>query len=80
MIDRCYIYFIFIHACGRTALAIPSGLRENISENIPNIAMPKLTKRHIDALPACQRRLKIRPKGGAKDCHLGWWSDLGVRL
>ena len=29
---------------------------------------------------ACQRRLKIRPKGGAKDCHLGWWSDLGVRL
>ena len=27
-----------------------------------------------------QRRLKIRPKGGAKDCHLGWWSDLGVRL
>ena len=28
----------------------------------------------------CQRRLKIRPKGGAKDCHLGWWSDLGVRL
>ena len=30
--------------------------------------------------PACQRRLKIRPKGGAKDCHLGWWSDLGVRL
>ena len=19
-------------------------------------------------------------KGGAKDCHLGWWSDLGVRL
>ena len=30
--------------------------------------------------PGCQRRLKIRPKGGAKDCHLGWWSDLGVRL
>ena len=30
--------------------------------------------------PRCQRRLKIRPKGGAKDCHLGWWSDLGVRL
>ena len=29
---------------------------------------------------ACQRRLKIRPKGGAKDCHLGWWSDVGVRL
>ena len=29
---------------------------------------------------ACQRRLKIRPRGGAKDCHLGWWSDLGVRL
>ena len=28
----------------------------------------------------CQRRLKIQPKGGAKDCHLGWWSDLGVRL
>ena len=28
----------------------------------------------------CQRRLKIRPKGGAKDCHLGWWSELGVRL
>ena len=28
----------------------------------------------------CQRRLKIRPKGGAKDCHLGWWADLGVRL
>ena len=28
----------------------------------------------------CQRRSKIRPKGGAKDCHLGWWSDLGVRL
>ena len=28
----------------------------------------------------CQRRLKIRPKGGAKDCHLSWWSDLGVRL
>ena len=28
----------------------------------------------------CQRRLKIRPRGGAKDCHLGWWSDLGVRL
>ena len=24
--------------------------------------------------------VKIRPKGGAKDCHLGWWSDLGVRL
>ena len=33
-----------------------------------------------EALPECQRRLKIRPKGGAKDCHLGWWSDLGVRL
>ena len=31
-------------------------------------------------LASCQRRLKIRPKGGAKDCHLGWWSDLGVRL
>ena len=29
---------------------------------------------------SCQRRLKIQPKGGAKDCHLGWWSDLGVRL
>ena len=29
---------------------------------------------------ACQRRLKIRPKGGAKDCHLGWWAELGVRL
>ena len=28
----------------------------------------------------CQRRLKIRPKGGAKDCHLGWWAELGVRL
>ena len=28
----------------------------------------------------CQRRLKIRPKGGAKYCHLGWWSELGVRL
>ena len=28
----------------------------------------------------CQRRLKIRPRGGAKDCHLGWWSELGVRL
>ena len=28
----------------------------------------------------CQRRLKLRPKGGAKDCHLGWWSELGVRL
>ena len=28
----------------------------------------------------CQRRLKIQPKGGAKDCHLGWWSALGVRL
>ena len=37
---------------------------------------------HVAAheLGACQRRLKIRPKGGAKDCHLGWWSDLGVRL
>ena len=33
-----------------------------------------------DLVVACQRRLKIRPKGGAKDCHLGWWSDLGVRL
>ena len=32
------------------------------------------------AADTCQRRLKIRPKGGAKDCHLGWWSDLGVRL
>ena len=32
------------------------------------------------AFGLCQRRLKIRPKGGAKDCHLGWWSDLGVRL
>ena len=29
---------------------------------------------------ACQRRLKIRPRGGAKDCHLGWWAELGVRL
>ena len=28
----------------------------------------------------CQRRLKIRPRGGAKDCHLGWWSELGERL
>ena len=36
-------------------------------------------KSQIQALD-CQRRLKIRPKGGAKDCHLGWWSDLGVRL
>ena len=34
----------------------------------------------IAALYKCQRRLKIQPKGGAKDCHLGWWSDLGVRL
>ena len=35
----------------------------------------------VDAIEfPCQRRLKIRPKGGAKDCHLGWWSDLGVRL
>ena len=34
----------------------------------------------VTALTFCQRRLKIRPKGGAKDCHLGWWSDLGVRL
>ena len=31
-------------------------------------------------IAVCQRRLKIRPKGGAKDCQLGWWSDLGVRL
>ena len=30
--------------------------------------------------PVCQRRLKIWPRGGAKDCHLGWWSELGVRL
>ena len=22
----------------------------------------------------------IRPRGGAKDCHLGWWAELGVRL
>ena len=28
----------------------------------------------------CQRWLKIQPKGGAKDCHLGWWAELGVRL
>ena len=31
-------------------------------------------------LYSCQRRLKIQPKGGAKDCQLGWWSALGVRL
>ena len=31
-------------------------------------------------LISCQRRLKIRPRGGAKDCHLGWWAELGVRL
>ena len=29
---------------------------------------------------SCQRRLKIQPKGGAKDCHLGWRVGLGVRL
>ena len=32
------------------------------------------------SLIAYQRRLKIRPRGGARDCHLGWWSELGVRL
>ena len=32
------------------------------------------------SLSNCQRRLKIWPRGGAKDCHLGWWSELGVRL
>ena len=42
----------------------------------------KLNRASMDAdfATARQRRLKIRPKGGAKDCHLGWWSDLGVRL
>ena len=39
------------------------------------LAAPKLVLHDL-----CQRRLKIQPKGGAKDCHLGWWSDLGVRL
>ena len=33
-----------------------------------------------EQLGDCQRRLKIRPRGGAKDCHLGWWAELGVRL
>ena len=42
------------------------------------VDMATMTVRIDDA--KCQRRLKIRPKGGAKDCHLGWWSDLGVRL
>ena len=46
------------------------------------MARIRLTQRRVDALAPrrCQRRLKIQPKGGAKDCHLGWWSDLGVRL
>ena len=34
----------------------------------------------VDLGDSCQRRLKIWPRGGAKDCHLGWWSELGVRL
>ena len=28
----------------------------------------------------CRPRRKIQPKGGAKDCYLGWSVGLGVRL
>ena len=66
---------------------ISTGMREKLCMAL-RLAMlpcgwppPDYDDRALDpAVRACQRRLKIRPKGGAKDCHLGWWSDLGVRL
>ena len=50
--------------------------------DVPNEPVVYLNRDFVPlgAAIECQRRLKIRPKGGAKDCHLGWWSDLGVRL
>ena len=46
---------------------------------------PHRSERPLSASPKiqetrCQRRLEIQPKGGAKECHLGWWAELGVRL
>ena len=50
------------------------------SPTMPLCVTGKASGDAAQSTPICQRRLKIRPKGGAKDCHLGWWSDLGVRL
>ena len=52
-----------------------------IADTRPRSPSSRTTRpRNREKFQWCQRRLKIRPKGGAKDCHLGWWSDLGVRL
>ena len=30
-----------------------------------------------NSMARCQCRLRIQPKSGAKDCHLGWLFDIG---
>ena len=66
-------------AAGRDADLGHPGIGDAAAEPEPVAATVALTGfTLVDA--GDQRRLKIRPKGGAKDCHLGWWSDLGVRL
>ena len=61
-------------------LAIADGYRES-AQSWREVLLD-LKRRGLAIAPelACQRRLKIRPRGGAKDCHLGWWAELGVRL
>ena len=52
--------------------SVPPGYRRTAP-----VRRPKLDE-FTEIIDQCQRRLKIRPKGGAKDCHLGWWAELGV--
>ena len=52
-----------------------------VSRTTPlGVTSTTLSRAKAQPFSICQRRLKIRPKGGAKDCHLGWWAELGVRL
>ncbi len=65
---------VALHHPGVTADPLTAVLRAGARELLAQAIEAEV------AAVLCQRRLKIRPKGGAKDCHLGWWSDLGVRL
>ena len=70
-------------ACAAETTCNPSGIEPSTMTvtAVPDETALRMTRSlALQIASRCQRRLKIRPKGGAKDCHLGWWSDLGVRL
>ena len=60
----------FVSPCGPTACRNVSPARHRRG----------LEPDRFHACLVCQRRLKSRARGGAKDCRLGWWAELGVRL